>query len=264
MGLWADTFHPRKALDFTVFAFLFATFLSVGLSVNNLWVKGSAFVLTALVLIAKIAYTAIASPDPPLNRILFGCGLSFVVLGIVTLIILAIIVSATKRSTERAPDEKKAAEPRPALTQTVVNTPTATVTPTDTTQRVTEPPVQDTLAIGSRQNPLTIAPSVLMKMYQDNNGIQANRLMAPYRGKWIRTSGVIQGIHGDEDSAILNLDSPSGGDMQLLLFEKQLDQLALLSNGEKVEAVCTIRGASHYAVEFENCELLPPQAKTNS
>jgi len=82
MGLWKKHFHWSVLLKWDVLAWILATLLAVAgimLFFEKYWGANICFVLSVILIFAKIAEAAIASADPVWQRLLF----SFVLFGIV-------------------------------------------------------------------------------------------------------------------------------------------------------------------------------------
>src|SRR5438105_1880599 len=110
--------------------------------------------------------------------------------------------------------------------------------------------------------PEDITPQFLQGFYRQHTEVQADKLAASYKGKWMRVVGTVFNVRdsytgfevpvqvrGDPDVAIfLTFDRKWGG------------HVSILRRDDPIEAVGRIRSIGGWGVNLERCELISAQS----
>ncbi|MGR6329812.1 hypothetical protein ACU5AX_12155 [Sphingomonas sp. XXL09] len=107
----------------------------------------------------------------------------------------------------------------------------------------------------------TVSTTDLMKIYADHTSIQADKLAAIYRGKWMRLRGRVSSVYalsGQKTGAILherpddarNLSSIS------LTFNQDREFLETLKEGDALYAIGRIEKIGQFEVRFVECKIV--------
>jgi hypothetical protein len=112
-----------------------------------------------------------------------------------------------------------------------------------------------------------ITPKQMTEFYEGRTGIEGDRLLEPYLGKWTTVVGTIGDIYGMPavpavgPTIVLAEEDPEKPslDYATLNFSPSWSgRVATLHKGQKVTVVCTIAGAQRITANFNNCELRIP------
>ena len=96
----------------------------------------------------------------------------------------------------------------------------------------------------------------LMTLRKSASGIQADKLVASYRGKWLSVSGRLTDSELTRDGACLSVapeESPFAPHISLY-FSREPDGLELINKGEMVSAVGKIAHIVDSGIVMTNCE----------
>ena len=111
----------------------------------------------------------------------------------------------------------------------------------------------------SRENArsiIDVSPQTLMDFYKDRSGLEADRMIAPYIGKWTKVTGDIADIQQVKGSGIQVLFTVSPFSAAFLIFDSEwLDQLSILQPHQNITALCQIDSAGASGANFVHCEL---------
>jgi hypothetical protein len=135
--------------------------------------------------------------------------------------------------------------PKGIETSTATYTPSApqSAPPTDVPPPTSERVIVDT------------TPSELMEKYKGRSGLEADRIVAPYIGKWIKISGKADYIQGAGNGALVTI-KPDAFTAAFLYFDaKWLDKLSVLPMHSAISALCQINYVGPSGSKFVNCEL---------
>ena len=106
---------------------------------------------------------------------------------------------------------------------------------------------------------VSITPEQISEFYEGHTGIEGDRLLAPYIGKWTKVTGMVGDIMsvGGGPSILLTKtqDKPSLGYASLNFNKDWEERIATLHKGQTVTAICMISGAFSFSASFSNCEL---------
>jgi hypothetical protein len=98
-------------------------------------------------------------------------------------------------------------------------------------------------------------PLALMGLYKGRSGLEADRIIAPYIGKWIKISGQADYIQGAGNGELVTI-KPDAFTAAFLYFDaKWLDKLSVLPIHPTISALCQIRYVGASGSNFVNCEL---------
>jgi hypothetical protein len=106
----------------------------------------------------------------------------------------------------------------------------------------------------------TIRPEQLIKMCDGLITVEADRMMAPYVGKWINVAGSVNDVTAFGEFSRLSLDVPVGslGDSiranMMFNWKAQGDRMSLLRKGDQISAsgkINSVTGRVFHAVDSE-------------
>lgn len=105
-----------------------------------------------------------------------------------------------------------------------------------------------------------VTPEELMQMCHEHMDIQAQRLVQPYKGKWMKVSGRINNIRSSSDeSAQVTFIRDTGGLIRdfYMYFKgtKWVERLAVLTRGNSVVVIGKITEISGICVTLQDCEI---------
>jgi hypothetical protein len=104
-----------------------------------------------------------------------------------------------------------------------------------------------------------VTPEYLMNLYKDNLSAQADKLVSPYIGNWIRVSGQIFDINGPDSLGEVTASFAKSGVLGVttMNYDKKWSSILLtMRRGQNITALCQILDASTIDVHLQNCELL--------
>jgi hypothetical protein len=104
---------------------------------------------------------------------------------------------------------------------------------------------------------LTIAQ--LTQPFRDHTNLQAQRLFAAYKNKWLRLSGSVDEIsHFSEKeiNVVLAAEQPSPNLAMLYFGSKWREHLDVLTKGARIEVIGRIERASGNSVGLDECEIV--------
>lgn len=108
----------------------------------------------------------------------------------------------------------------------------------------------------------------LVKLFQSHNSMQANRLLEPYLGQWMRVDGKfsdVRDVSGASRFGAVAFIEPTTRDPYVALVfsdPKVVQQrLSVLEPGTRIRAIGQIAKANGRMVQLENCELESVGAK---
>ncbi len=96
----------------------------------------------------------------------------------------------------------------------------------------------------------------LIGLFKDKLGIQANKLIAPYIGKWMSVSGKLGDVLGDQLLQV-TFASVKVNEYLYMYFDKSWrDRLAVLQPGQIIHVIGRIDTVDTVSVALRDCELL--------
>jgi hypothetical protein len=109
-----------------------------------------------------------------------------------------------------------------------------------------------------------VTPEYLMELYKDKLTFQADKLVLPYIGKWLKVSGEVRNISsptaGVMTMAFVSSDNTSTTFMD---YDKPwFDILSTVRRGQKISALCQVLRARRFEVDLYHCELQPQPNET--
>jgi len=104
-------------------------------------------------------------------------------------------------------------------------------------------------------------PDDLMNMCRNHMDIEAQRLIRPYTGKWMKVAGRIRNVRSSSvNSAQVTFDRPTGPEIRdfYMYFRdpKWIDTLAVLSRGAELVVAGRITEISAICVTLDDCEII--------
>jgi hypothetical protein len=114
---------------------------------------------------------------------------------------------------------------------------------------------------------VNVAPAYLVDFFKEHTDIQANRLLEPYIGKWMRVSGPLGNVMSSsgvrvqvtfQHKPLFERESEGMADWLTIYMyfpEATKDRLALLPRGTPITVLGRIRDAGAASIELEDCEL---------
>jgi hypothetical protein len=97
-------------------------------------------------------------------------------------------------------------------------------------------------------------PQKLMDFYKGRTGLEAQRLIAPYIGKWIKVNDNISSTQQTGHEILVTFQSPFSA--VFLNFDfKWLDRLSVLPPNAKISAFCAIADVGSSGTKLTHCEL---------
>lgn len=104
-------------------------------------------------------------------------------------------------------------------------------------------------------------PSELTSIYQGRTELQANKLAAPYIGKWMKVAGKIHDISTPGGRVLVALVDVPDRDFNGVIFlyfsrELWLERLEILSHGHPITAEGKVTGLAFPGISLEDCELI--------
>lgn len=103
------------------------------------------------------------------------------------------------------------------------------------------------------------SPASLLKFFEDHTSFQADKLITPYLGKWMKLSNVV--ISDVRDEPFIMGRSEDGCSVLMEFQKKWAEQVLVLRRGSNIDIIGKIRRVQ-YCVVLEDCEILktqPPQ-----
>jgi hypothetical protein len=194
---------------------------------------GILFILTA---IGIAIWKAIESQ--PIPWVLF----TLLVLIAISLFVVAIVLLI---KTRKAPVQGKEHE------GSVLESVTAP-TIADLPQEVKLPPKYSNLEI------IDVTPDYLIGLFDQHTSIQAQRLIEPYIGKWMRVSGKLRDISDHTYGSQLSFErSRLGGNVYMWFRQPdRKDRLSVLRRGTRLTVLGQIQWVNNMEVNLDNCELI--------
>jgi hypothetical protein len=121
----------------------------------------------------------------------------------------------------------------------------------------TSPLVQEVKAPGDRIF-VDVMPEDLIKLFKDHMDLQAQMLVEPFMGKWIRISAVVKDILKNRDASCrVTLNGTGFLELINLNFPPNwVDRISVLQRGQVINACGQITKVTSLSVELEQCELL--------
>jgi hypothetical protein len=117
-----------------------------------------------------------------------------------------------------------------------------------------------------------VTPETLLSFYEGRMGIEGDRLLAPYVGKWMKISGEIEditsmlGVSSIGPMITLAHDRDKIPNAILNFSGDQKDRVATLRRKQRITALCMIFGSLIHTISLSNCELVEagPMPPTDS
>jgi acetylornithine/succinyldiaminopimelate/putrescine aminotransferase len=101
-----------------------------------------------------------------------------------------------------------------------------------------------------------IGPQALIDFYQGRTGLEAQRLIASYIGKWTKLTGNIDDIQQVRGRGIHVGFQLTPHSSAVLLFDFDwLDRLSVLPPHQRISALCQIDTVGASGASFVNCKL---------
>ena len=101
-------------------------------------------------------------------------------------------------------------------------------------------------------------PSYLLRMYSNHTSLEADKLTAPYIGKWMRLSGVLRDVQSPTPAGIavkfISIEKYQAF-IDTWFDDKWLDKLSVLRAGTKIVALCQIQEIQPKSMTFQHCEI---------
>jgi hypothetical protein len=252
MGLWREHLHWSVLLRWDVLAYTTGVLLGIGglvLVFDQYAAANVCFILTALLVLAKVFYLAITAADPWWHRLLFA----FLLGGIVVVGIVGTVRGVNAYATKKHAREKSSASEASATPHSTPATRTKTNAPTTSMVSVDNGP-------GSRLHPLTLDPSIFTGFYKHHTTLKAAALYNPYFGKWIIIRGRVMDVwpRDNDGSTGVKLSAGHYKTTVGLRFSKreQSDAVALLDRGDKLAATCRLSYVFNSGLTADQCEIV--------
>jgi hypothetical protein len=105
-----------------------------------------------------------------------------------------------------------------------------------------------------------VTPDYLQDFFRDHTAMQAENLLKPFVGKWMKVSGSITNVTGFSSGVTLAVRESNKGLIGLFLYfgTEWIDHLAILRRGDEVHAIGKITKVDSLVVVLEDCELVDP------
>lgn len=120
---------------------------------------------------------------------------------------------------------------------------------------------------GADRQFLNVSPDTLMEFYTDKTALQGDKLLEPYRGKWIEVSGSVSNVTSNEYPkewilVICKLpkqddDFPRKGFSAIFSDNEQMALARTLIIGSNVKVVGKIKGADYMSISLDEAEIIP-------
>jgi len=113
----------------------------------------------------------------------------------------------------------------------------------------------------SQPNPrefVSVGPADLTALFKGTTDIQAQTLIAPFKGKWMRISREVYDVKPvPGDGVAVYFESPPLPRMSLFFTNdpRTIERLGIAKRGDRITAVGRIKAVSAEAVHLEDCEL---------
>jgi hypothetical protein len=101
-----------------------------------------------------------------------------------------------------------------------------------------------------------VSPQTLMNFYKGRTGLEAQRLLAPYLGKWTNLTGNIDDIQQAPSRGVQIQFKLSPYSEAILIFDSDwLDRLSVLPPHASISALCQIDTVGVSGASFVHCQL---------
>jgi hypothetical protein len=104
-----------------------------------------------------------------------------------------------------------------------------------------------------------VTPLYLMDLFSEHTSIQAQRLIEPYIGKWIRISGPLGDVSDNEYFSQVVFEHGPKMFAQVFMYFRQpnrSDRLSVLRRGTELTVLGQIERVNGMEVHLDNCELI--------
>lgn len=102
-----------------------------------------------------------------------------------------------------------------------------------------------------------IDKSHIRSLYADLTVLQADKILAPYIGKWTTVAGILNDVRDIAPVGLFIMFKESDGITFVMTFDSVWrDQLSLLRRGDRLSVTGRIHKISDNAIELDHCELV--------
>jgi len=111
----------------------------------------------------------------------------------------------------------------------------------------------------SNREIIDATPDYLMALFDQHTSIQAQRLIEPYIGKWMRVSGKLGNVSNNEYFAQVVFEHrPSSYPRIYMLFRQpnRSDRFSVLRRGTQLTVLGQIQEVAQLTLQLDNCELI--------
>ncbi|MDT5063040.1 MAG: hypothetical protein QOH63_3499 [Acidobacteriota bacterium] len=122
-----------------------------------------------------------------------------------------------------------------------------------------ETETQESEALASTERIIVnVMPEYLMSFYHEHTGIQAEKLFAAYKGKWIKVAGKLGDVRASEDYSTVAFEYGSPETIIMFFYEEWTERLSILRRGDSITVLGQIEKGDAYTLTLDNCELVHP------
>lgn len=112
---------------------------------------------------------------------------------------------------------------------------------------------------GGRET-VDVEPDYLMDMFAQHTSIQAQRLIEPYIGKWMKVSGTLSDVQDTQYFSVVTFENPPLAKLRIIFmyFEQpdRRDRLSVIRRGAPLTVLGQIKKVTGFQIELWSCELI--------
>lgn len=123
-----------------------------------------------------------------------------------------------------------------------------------------------TMFPASKEDKIAVSPEYLMELYKDRMSAEGDRLIAPYRGKWMKVTVEVNDIYGPDQVGrrviyiIGYLLSGTKSRIGLMFDEEWIDRISVIQRGQHLVISGRLSQVSSSGIELGDCEILATES----
>ena len=120
-------------------------------------------------------------------------------------------------------------------------------------------PAPPTMNLADERIIVDVTPEYLMSFFAEHTSIQAQRLIEPYIGKWMRVSGPLGNVSNTQNFAQVVFEHrPQSFTVIYMLFRQpdRNNRLSVLRRGTQLTVLGQIKEVTQLTLHLDNCELI--------
>jgi len=104
-----------------------------------------------------------------------------------------------------------------------------------------------------------VTPQQLARLFEGQLDVQGQRLLAPYRGRWMRVFGLLDNVKAGSGYTMVTFATGAYEEVAVVMFfdgDAWADRLSVLTPGERITVIGQIEDAARNRVRLDNCDLV--------